>query len=143
MNRVYFDMQVFTYWSEEALESKRLVSKGTVLVSDEEALSSVKDGSERVDTDLLDMLKNLSEDGYDLNICDTLPVPEIKQMLTDLEIGSYFHQIISAGTSGPISKSLMKIRERDDFSLFVGCSGIVIEHFKNIFKECSLFNFFR
>ena len=127
MNRVYFDMQVFTYWSEEALESKRLVSKGTVLVSDEEALSGVKDGSERVDTDLLDMLKNLSEDGYDLNICDTLPVPEIKQMLTDLEIGSYFHQIISAGTSGPISKSLMKIRERVDFSLFVGCNATVID----------------
>ena len=89
MNRVYFDMQVFTYWSEEALESKRLVSKGTVLVSDEEALSSVKDGSERVDTDLLDMLKNLSEDGYDLNICDTLPVPEIKQMLTDFKVSVF------------------------------------------------------
>lgn len=127
MNRVYFDMGVFTYWSEEALESKRLVSKGTVLVSDEEALSGVKDGSEQVDTDLVDMLESLSSDGYDLNICDTLSVPEIKQMLKDLGIESFFHQIISAGNASPISKSLMKIRERDDFSLFVGCNGTVID----------------
>ena len=127
MNRVYFDMGVFTYWSEEALESKRLVSRGTVLVSDEEALSGVKDGSEQVDTDLVDMLESLSSDGYDLNICDTLSVPEIKQMLKDLGIESFFHQIISAGNASPISKSLMKIRERDDFSLFVGCNGTVID----------------
>ncbi|MBR3031395.1 MAG: hypothetical protein IKH92_00035 [Clostridiales bacterium] len=127
MNRVYFDMGVFTYWSEEALESKRLVSKGTVLVSDEALLSGVKDGSEKVDSDLLDTLRNLSDSGYDLSICDTLSVSEIKQKLSDLEIGSYFHQIISASSAGPIANSLSQLRSKDDFSLFVGCNGTVIE----------------
>ena len=127
MNRVYFDMGVFTYWSEEALESKRLVSKGGVLVSDEEALSGVRDGSEQIDTGLVDMLRNLSEEGYDLNICDTMPVAEVKDMIVNLGIGSFFHQIISATTAEPLAKSLQKIRGKDDFSLFVGCNGTVID----------------
>ncbi|MBR6254736.1 MAG: hypothetical protein K6E26_08135 [Clostridiales bacterium] len=127
MNRVYFDIGVFTYWSDEALESKRLVSKGGVLVSDDEALAGVRDGSEQIDSGLVDMLRNLSEEGYDLNICDTRPVSEIKDMIVELGIGSFFHQIISAATAEPLAKSLQKIRGKEDFSLFVGCNGTVID----------------
>ncbi len=127
MNRVYFDMGVFTYWSDEALESRRLVSKGGVLVSDEEALSGIRNGSEQIDTGLIDMLQNLSNEGYDLNICDTIPVAEIKDKIVELGIGSFFHQIISAGSAEPLANSLQKIRGKDDFSLYVGCNGTVIE----------------
>ena len=113
MNRVYFDIGVFTYWSDEALESKRLVSKGGVLVSDDEALAGVRDGSEQIDSGLVDMLRNLSEEGYDLNICDTRPVSEIKDMIVELGIGSFFHQIISAATAEPLAKSLQTAMKVD------------------------------
>ena len=126
MNRVYFDLGVFTYWSKEALESKRLVSRGGVLVSDEDALFDVLDGSERVDPDLLEMLSNLSADGFDINICDTRPADEIREILGELNISSYFHQIVSAGSAGPLANSLSKLRSKEDLSIFVGCNGIVI-----------------
>ena len=43
MDRVYFDMGVFTFWSEESLDNKRLIAKGGVLVSDDAALKEVMD----------------------------------------------------------------------------------------------------
>ena len=58
MDRVYFDMGVFTFWSEESLDNKRLIAKGGVLVSDDAALKEVMDGSDPLDMDLVEMLTN-------------------------------------------------------------------------------------
>ena len=93
MDRVYFDMGVFTFWSEESLDNKRLIAKGGVLVSDDAALKEVMDGSDPLDMDLVEMLTNLSEDGFELNICDTLSVPEIQDLLGELGIGDFFSNL--------------------------------------------------
>ena len=116
MDRVYFDMGVFTFWSEESLDNKRLIAKGGVLVSDDAALKEVMDGSDPLDMDLVEMLTNLSEDGFELNICDTLSVPEIQDLLGELGIGDFFSNIVSA-------KSARNFHEADGCisrMLFVG-----------------------
>ena len=127
VDRVYFDMGVFTFWSEESLDNKRLIAKGGVLVSDDAALKEVMDGSDPLDMDLVEMLTNLSEDGFELNICDTLSVSEIQDLLGDLGIGDFFSNIVSAKSARPFANSLNKLRGKEDFSIFVGTDETVIE----------------
>ena len=123
MNRVYFDLGVFTYWSEESLDNRRLVSKGGVLVSDESALVNIEN---EMDPDLREMLRNLSNKGYELNICDTRPSSDIIRQLDRFDIKSFFYQVVSGQTEGAIANSLTGIRGQDDFSVFVGCDPVVI-----------------
>ena len=127
MDRVYFDMGVFTFWSEESLDNKRLIAKGGVLVSDDAALKDVMDGSEQLDPDLVEMLTNLGMDGFELNICDTRTVPEIQELLEKLGIGDFFSNIVSAQSSKAFSNTLQKLRGKEDFSIFVGSNDTVIE----------------
>ncbi|MBO4474052.1 MAG: hypothetical protein J5750_03975 [Clostridiales bacterium] len=123
MNRIYFDLGVFTYWSEESLDNRRLVSKGGVLVSDGSAPVNTEDD---MDPELREMLRNLRAKGYELNICDTLPSSDIIRQLEKFDIKALFYQVVSGRTEESIANSLAGIRRRDDFSVFVGCDPVVI-----------------
>ena len=123
MNRIYFDLGVFTYWSEESLENKRLVSKDGVSVSGEPVPGSSGD---EMDPGLSDMLRHLRSAGYELNICDTLPSADIIGRLDRFGIRSFFEQIITGGSEDILVKHLVRFRGKDDFSLFVGTNEVVI-----------------
>ncbi|MBO4926663.1 MAG: HAD hydrolase-like protein [Clostridiales bacterium] len=126
MNHIYFDLGVFTFWSEESLDSRRLISNGGVVISDDTALLDVREEQE-VDPDLIEMMKSLAKDGYDLNICDNRTSPEIKKKLKQLNILEYFNQIVSGKTVDTLARNLKKLRQHEDFSIFVGCSSVAIE----------------
>ena len=127
MYRVYFDMGVFTYWSEESLESRRLISRGGVLVSDEAALQSVNDGTEPIDPDIIELLNNLLRDGFELNVCDSCTTAELKKKLSLYGIDSMFTTVMGSKSPNALSGKISKVRGREDFSMFVGSNDLMIE----------------
>ncbi len=127
MKRVYFDLGVFQYYSEDALGNKRLISKSGIIISDESIVEQVKEHADEIDHDMIDILQSLSDQGFDLNVCDSASVDEIKQVLRHYEISSYFNQIISTTKVSAMAKTLAKLRDKEDFFIFVGSNKICVE----------------
>lgn len=127
MKRIYFDLGVFQYWSEDALDNKRLISKSGIIISDESIVEEVKEHADEIDHDMIDILQSLSDQGFDLNVCDSASVDEIKQVLRHYEISNYFDQIISTPKVSAMAKTLAKLRDREDFFIFVGSNKICVE----------------
>lgn len=126
MKRIYFDLGVFTYWSEDSLDNRRLISKSGIIISDESAVNEVKE-HEEVDQDIVEILQSLHEQGFNLNICDSASVDEIKQVIKHYEISGYFDQIVSTTKVSAMAKTLTKLRAKDDFFIFVGTNEVCVD----------------
>lgn len=127
MKRIYFDLGVFEYWSQDSLDSKRLISKSGIIISDESAVEEVKEHTDEVDQDMVDILKSLHDQGYNLNVCDSATVDEIKHVLKSNQIAGYFDQIVSTPKASAMANTLKKLRNREDFFIFVGCNEVCLE----------------
>lgn len=127
MNRVFFDIGVFLYWSDESLDSKRLTSKGSLIVSNNEAFQALTDSNAGMDPDIAILLKSLREDGFSLNICDTLPLSQIRDGLKKLGILDYFDDIVSAKTIDAMARGLAQTRGRDDFAIVVSSDELILD----------------
>lgn len=127
MNRVFFDLGVFLYWSEESKASKSLTSKGGVIVSNKDALKTLKDKYAEMDPDIVEMLRALKDAGFSLNVCDRLTQAQIKECLKKLGIFEYFDYFVSAKTEETMAKALNQKRGKDDFMVFVGTEELIIK----------------
>ena len=120
MNRIFFDIGVFLYWSNESMESKKLTSRGSVDVSDKEDLKEM-------DPDIEAMLKALAGAGYSLNICDSLAQSQVRDVLKKLGIQDYFDDIVSAKTVDSMARGLSQMRGRDDFSIVISSDDTILD----------------
>lgn len=127
MNRVFFDIGVFLYCSEESLDSKRLTSKGSLIVSNNDAFQAFTESNAGMDPDIEVLLKSLREDGFSLNICDVLPLSQIRDGLKKLGIHEYFDEIVSAKTIDAMARGLAQTRGRDDFAIVVSSDELILD----------------
>lgn len=123
MNRVFFDLSSFLFWSEDSLDNKRLISKDGVI--DTTGAISM-DGSD-IDPEVREMLRLLSDAGFSINVCDTVPASHIREVLSNAGIQEHFELIVSSEDTKALAENLKKLRRPDDFSIFVGSNEDVIE----------------
>lgn len=127
MNRIFFDLGALAFWSSDSLDNKRLISKGDVIISDEAALDSITLRDAAIDPDVQKMLFSLMEAGYSLNVCDEAAVNTIKAALRRYGLLEMIDKIVSASRTDTAAKNLRKLRNNDDFFIFVGDSENCIE----------------
>ena len=126
MNRVFFDLGVFLYWSADSMASKSVTSKGSVIVSNKDALKAIMEENAVMDPDILDVLKSLRKEGFSLNICDSFSQAEIWECVEKLGIDKYFDEYVSTTTEEAMASAFAEKRGKDDFFLFVGTNEMII-----------------
>lgn len=134
MKRVYFDLGAFEFWSDDSMDNKRLISKEGIIISDESAVEEIKEHEDIVDKDMVDILKSLNDLGYNLNVCDSATVDEIKVVLKKYSIAEYFDQVISTPKPVAMANTLKRLRNKEDFFIFVGCNDVCLE----AMNECQI-----
>lgn len=127
MNRVLFDLNVLLFWSADSLDSKRLVSKGSVVISDNSVIKALEKENAEIDPDIIKLLQSLKKAGFAIYLCDGFPENDLRAYISKFGVSEYFDDVISANSAEDVSSRIREIRNDKDFLTFAGCNETAIE----------------